>query len=84
MPVAEALAIGTPVIAADIAALREVGRHAPDYLDPIDGASWIAAIKNYAQPDSPRRKTQLRRLDGWQPATWDQHIAIVLDLINSL
>lgn len=84
MPVAEALAAGTPVIVADIPALREVGRHGPDYLDPLDGLGWRAAIEDYARTDSPRRATQLQRLEGWRSTTWDQHIAIVLGLIDSI
>lgn len=84
MPVAEALAAGTPVIASDIPALREVGRHVPDYLDPLDGLGWRSAIQDYARPDSFRRSAQVTRLEGWQPFTWDQHMRIVLDLIDSV
>ncbi len=84
MPVAEALAAGTPAIVADIPALREVGRHAADYLDPLDGLGWRSAIEDYARADSPRRAAQIERLEEWQPATWDQHMRIVLDLIDSL
>ena len=84
MPVAEALALGTPVIAADIPALREVGRRVPDYLDPMDGLGWRGAIEDYARADSARRAAQLTRLEGWRPFTWDQHIATVLALIDSL
>ncbi|WP_254604798.1 glycosyltransferase family 4 protein [Sphingomonas bacterium] len=84
MPVAEALAAGTPVIAADIAALREVGRQVPDYLDPLDGLGWRAAVEDYGQADSPRRAAQMARLKGWRPCTWEHHMAIVLELIDSL
>jgi glycosyltransferase involved in cell wall biosynthesis len=84
MPVAEALAAGTPVIVSDIAALREVGRQVPDYLDPLDGPGWRRVIEDYARPDSPCRAAQLTRLAGWRPCTWDQHMTIVLKLIDSL
>lgn len=84
MPVAEALAMGTPVIVSDIPALREVGRGVADYLDPLDGFGWRAAIEDYARADSVRRAAQLDRLEGWRPCTWDRHIAVVLDLIDSL
>lgn len=84
MPVAEALALGTPAIVSDIPALREVGRHVPDYLDPLDGLGWRSVIEDYARPASFRRAAQIARLEGWQPCSWDQHIRIVLDLIDSL
>ncbi len=84
MPVAEALAAGMPVILSDIDALREVGGDAPDYLDPLDGIGWRAAIEDYATPGSPRREAQVRRLADWRPCTWDRHMDIVLDLIDAL
>ena len=84
MPVAEALAAGTPAIVADIPALREVGGGVPDYLDPLDGLGWLAAIEDYARTESPRRAAQIERLEGWRPCTWDRHIDIVLGLIDSL
>ena len=84
MPVAEALAVGTPVIAADIPALREVGRQVPDYLDPLDGLGWRSAIEDYARPHSFRRAAQVARLEGWRPCTWDQHMTIVLALVDRL
>ena len=67
MPVAEALAAGTPAIVADIPALREVGRQVPDYLDPLDGLGWRSAIEDYARADSFRRAAQMTRMEGWRP-----------------
>ena len=84
MPVAEALAAGVPVIASNLEALREVGGAVPDYLDPIDGLGWLAAILDYAQPDSPRRAAQLDRLLSWEPMGWSEHLDIVLDVIEGV
>lgn len=84
MPVAEALAAGVPVIASAIGALREVGGAVPDYLDPLDGLGWRAAIADYAREDSPARAAQLVRLADWRPVTWDQHVRAVLAFIDSL
>ena len=84
MPVAEALHARVPVIAADIPALREVGQGVPDYLDPLDGPAWQAAIADYAQPGSQRRATQCARFAGWRAFTWDEHIDRALALIDSL
>ncbi len=39
LPIAEALALGTPVIASDTDAHREAGGAFADYLDPLDGSS---------------------------------------------
>ncbi|MGF1454473.1 MAG: glycosyltransferase family 4 protein [Alphaproteobacteria bacterium] len=74
LPVIEALGAGTPVLASDLPALREVGQGAPDYLSPLDGAGWQDAILAYAAPDSPRRTAQLRRLRGLTFPTRAEHL----------
>jgi glycosyltransferase involved in cell wall biosynthesis len=84
LPVPEALAAGTPVIASDLPALRQAGGAAPDYLDPLDGLGWLAAIRDYARVDSPRRADQLARLRGWRQPDWGEHIETVLDVIGTL
>jgi glycosyltransferase involved in cell wall biosynthesis len=48
LPVLEALAAGTPVIAADIPALREVGGDAVTYLSTEDPGPWTDAIGDLA------------------------------------
>lgn len=45
LPVAEALACGTPVIASDIPAHREVGDGFATHLSPIDGRGWLKSIQ---------------------------------------
>jgi alpha-1,3-rhamnosyl/mannosyltransferase len=45
LPLAEAMAAGTPAVASDIPALREVGGEAVRYADPHDPASFTAAIR---------------------------------------
>ncbi|MBQ1540387.1 MAG: glycosyltransferase family 4 protein [Caulobacteraceae bacterium] len=84
LPVAEALALGAPVIASDLPALRETGGGAPDYLDPLDGAAWAAAAADYATPGSARRQAQLARIARWRPPTWDDHLAAALDFIDEV
>jgi glycosyltransferase involved in cell wall biosynthesis len=84
LPVAEALAAGTPVIASDLPALRETGGGVPDYLDPLDGPGWRAALLDYARSASPRRAAQLERLASWTPPRWDDHFARVLPFLDAL
>ncbi|MGH7031552.1 MAG: glycosyltransferase family 4 protein, partial [Stellaceae bacterium] len=83
-PVIEALALGVPVLCSDLPALRETGGAVPDYLDPLDGSGWRAAILDYAAPQSRRREAQLRRLAGWRPTRWGDHFAAVRRLIARL
>jgi glycosyltransferase involved in cell wall biosynthesis len=82
MPVPEALALGVPVICSDLPALREAGGNVPDYLDPLDGIRWLDAIEDFAR-DGPMRTSQMRRVGGWQPWTWDQHMQRVRDAIEA-
>ena len=44
LPVLEALACGTQVVASDIDALREVGGTAIDYVEPDDVEAWVGQV----------------------------------------
>lgn len=77
LPVAEALEMGTPVIASDLPALREVGGDAPEWLAPDDPDAWRMAILAYARRPSPMREAQLARIAEWRPQAWADHFAIV-------
>ncbi len=83
MPVAEALSVGTPVICSNLPALREVGREGPDYLDPLDGPGWKAAVLDHAAR-GPLHAAQMTRLPHWHNPTWGEHMAIVTDAIEQL
>ena len=81
LPVAEALALGLPVLCSDLPELRELAGGAPEYLGPRDMAAWHAAVLDYAQPNSPRRAAQLDRLAAWRPPSWQAHFAAVRELL---
>lgn len=84
LPVAEALALGVPVVASDLPALHEAGGDAPDYLDPLDGPAWLRAIQEYMDPLGKRRQAQLARIAAWQAPRWEDHFRVVLDAIDKL
>jgi glycosyltransferase involved in cell wall biosynthesis len=84
LPVAEALAVGTPVICSAIPAHREAGEGVPEYLDPLDGTGWLGQVRAYARPESPAREGQLLRLAGWKRPSWERHVASVLAICDSL
>ncbi len=83
MPVAEALAVGVPVVCSDIAAHREVGGDAPDYAGPLDGARWQSLILDHARR-GPAHLAQMQRLTAWSQPTWAQHMAVVARAIDEL
>ncbi len=84
LPLAEALALGVPVLSSDLPALREVGRDVPDYLDTLDGAAWRAMILEYARADSMARRAQLGRIANWRPTTWSEHFNILENTLDRL
>ena len=84
MPVAEALSLGTPVICSDLPALREAGSDVPNYIDPLDGPAWMAAIDDYNDPAAHRAHAQRAQCAVWTPPTWHDHIAIVLEIVDGV
>lgn len=72
LPVAEAMALGVPVVAADLPVYREFAQDFPVYLDPDDAYSWAARIGALAD----------RAIAPWDapaPPKWDAHFKIVLN-----
>ncbi|KSB90017.1 hypothetical protein AS593_11375 [Caulobacter vibrioides] len=84
LPVVEALALGTPVIASDLPALREAGGGVSEHLDPMDGPGWMHAVLDYAAPTSPRRDAQLARMRDWRAPTWRSRVDDVLEFLAAL
>jgi glycosyltransferase involved in cell wall biosynthesis len=84
MPLMEALACGTPVIASDLPVFREIAGDIPEYLDPLDGAGWIAAIREYCADDGPRRSRQVRDMAGYSVPSWADHFARVDALLEQV
>ncbi|MGD9925239.1 MAG: glycosyltransferase family 4 protein [Pseudorhodoplanes sp.] len=82
LPVAEALALGTPVLASDIEAHREVGGAFAEYISPVDGPGWVQALEDYASPHSERRLSRIALLRNYRPPTWQAHMARVEDLLR--
>jgi glycosyltransferase involved in cell wall biosynthesis len=84
LPLAEALASGVPAICSDIPVFRELGRNAPEYLDPLDLPAWSDAIVEYSRPDSARRAAQIERLAHWRAPCWTEHFLAVEQLLGDL
>lgn len=80
LPIVEAAALGTPVIASDIAAHREVGHPATIFVDPIDGLGWEAAIAS-ALAAGPLR---LSGADGYAQLDWPNYFAALMPFIREI
>lgn len=81
LPIAEALALGVPVIASDIEAHREAGGSAAEFLDPLDGRAWTQALDSFADLSSPRRDAALARIAVQKSRSWHDHFHDVESLL---
>jgi glycosyltransferase involved in cell wall biosynthesis len=70
LPVVEALAVGTPVIASDLPVFREVAQGAACLVDPADHAGWRQAI--LAALEEPARP-----VEGFTMPRWPEHFLVV-------
>jgi glycosyltransferase involved in cell wall biosynthesis len=72
LPVIEALAVGTPVIASDLPAHREIAGDLAIYRDPTDGPGWLAAICMFVDGNGEAAEMR-RRVGAYKPGTWGQY-----------
>lgn len=73
LPVAEAMALGLPVIAADLPVYREFAGKFPTYLDPDDAGAWAKAIRDMPVRLAPAGGGQRKA------PVWEDHFNFVLD-----
>jgi len=73
LPLMEALSLGTPAIASDLAVYREFAGDIPDYLAPDDEKAWLSLITEYTAPNSPRAARQRERLATYKAPSWEDH-----------
>jgi glycosyltransferase involved in cell wall biosynthesis len=83
LPVAEALELGTPVIASDLPVFREFAGEIPAYLDCLDGIAWEGAILDFIQ-DSPERRRQQRAMKAYRAPDWPSHFEVVEGWLRTL
>jgi glycosyltransferase involved in cell wall biosynthesis len=85
MPVVEALMLGTPAIASDLAVFRETAGEVPEYLDPLDGRGLARSDSRLRARRSPRRAAQLAHgSKASRRPTWERHFEQVEAFLEQL
>jgi glycosyltransferase involved in cell wall biosynthesis len=69
LPIIEALAVGTPVIASDLPAHREIAGNLAVYRGPSDVQGWLGDICMFADGYGPATEIR-RRVAEYRPTTW--------------
>lgn len=83
LPVAEALAVGTPVIAGDLPVYREFASDIPTYIDVSKMDLWQEAIVRFIR-DDPERERQRQAIVNFNPPDWPSHFHRVDRWLGSL
>lgn len=84
LPLVEALGMGVPVIASDLPVFAEIGQGVPTLIDWSDEGAWLAAILDFARPESVERREQLERLKRFRVPDWKAHFGTVEDWLPTL
>jgi glycosyltransferase involved in cell wall biosynthesis len=80
LPVIEALAQGTPVIASDIPSLREAGRNGDVvFLPPTDPMAWLSAIEAFNPEQDSKRATT-----AYSPKTWQDYFVGIENFLTEV
>lgn len=83
LPLVEAICHGTPVIASDIAVLREIGGDYVDYFDPESCESFVKTAKRLLC-DERYYIEKKSKLTNYVPFTWDQSADLFAKAIMSV
>ncbi|MBV8374301.1 MAG: glycosyltransferase family 4 protein [Candidatus Eremiobacteraeota bacterium] len=72
MPMIEAMACGTPVIASQASSLPEIGGTAALYAPPDDAGAWAGALRRVADDAALRDRLRIAGLDRATHFNWDE------------
>ncbi|MCG7285416.1 glycosyltransferase family 4 protein [Cellulomonas sp. ACRRI] len=82
LPVIDAMKRGTPVLVADIGALREVGGDAARYASPTDPAAMAAGIEALLADPAERDRLRQAGLARSAQFTWDRSAELTADAVR--
>ncbi|HEY2474931.1 MAG TPA: glycosyltransferase family 1 protein [Candidatus Cybelea sp.] len=84
MPMLEAMACGTPVIASHASSLPEIGGDAALYEPPDDAAAWAAGLRRIVADADLRERLRAAGLERVEQFSWDRSAQHHADLFCSV
>ena len=84
MPMLEAMACATPVVASRASALPEVAGEAALYAPPDDADAWAAALRRIVEDRPLRERLRAEGLQRAREFTWDESVRRHLELFRAL
>lgn len=84
LPLIEALALNTPVIASNLPVFNEIAADIPEYIDPLDAAAWQDKILEYAKPESSQRALQKAKIPSFTAPSWQEHFKVVDKFLRNM
>ena len=83
LPLVEAMALGTPVIASDIPIFREVGGDAATYVDPSSPAEFAAAVQKL-RDDAHWQQVSRRSVARAQEFSWGESAQQLVEVARDI
>jgi glycosyltransferase involved in cell wall biosynthesis len=84
MPMLEAMACGTPVVASRAGALAEIAGDAALYAPPDDADAWAAALRRVADDTRLREELRARGLERARRFSWDESVRRHVELFRTI
>lgn len=85
MPMLEAMACGTPVMASDASCLPEIAGHAALFAPPDDVQAWADGLRRIVEDAALRERLRIAGLDRATHFNWDasaeQHLALFRSVV---
>lgn len=82
MPMVEAMACGTPVVASNASSLPEIGADAALFVPPGDAVAWAAALRRIVQDDALHAGLRAKGLERAREFDWDRSAEAHLELFR--
>lgn len=84
LPLLEAMSRGTPVVASDLPALREVGAEAALFATPRDVASWTGVLERIVLEPEISQKLQVAGLERAKDFSWAKTADLTWEVLRKL